>query len=402
VIPRIREVHIRNYRSIERAVVPLSGFTVLVGPNGSGKSNFLDALAFVQECLATSLDAALRRRGSLFQIHHGFAGGGAGVGIRLLIEMGLERVADYGFEIILRDGREIEVAEERCVISEYGQEKHVFHVRRGEFVTTIPGLRAALEADRLALYAASALPEFRQLYDFLSGMRRYSIQPESIRDLREVGAGVALESDGGNAAAVLEQLGEHFPGAYERVRGLLRAVLPDLDLVKGSNVGGRPFLLFKEPSAIPGLYKPLPAGSVSDGTLRMLGLLLAVYQPATTSVLLVEEPEATIHPAAVEVVMSVLLDAAKRSQVIVTTHSPDVLDYGSLPEGAIRVVAKTGQGTAIAPVANSSREAIRNHLYSPGELLRSDELNADVAAAEFLSRKDGLFGAPVHTFGEAG
>lgn len=96
------------------------------------------------------------------------------------------------------------------------------------------------------------------------------------------------------------------------------------------------------------------------------------------------------------------LDAAKRSQVVVTTHSPDVLDYGSLPDGAIRVVAKTARGTAIAPVANSSREAIRQRLYSPGELLRSDELNPDLSAAEALSQAEDLFGEPVHAFGEDG
>ncbi len=132
----------------------------------------------------------------------------------------------------------------------------------------------------------------------------------------------------------------------------------------------------------------------------MLGLLLAIYQAATPTVLLIEEPEATIHPAAVDVVMAALLDATKRSQVLVTTHSPDVLDYGSLPDGAIRVVAKTERGTAIAPVADSSREAIREQLYSPGELLRSDELNPDVAMAALLSQSEQLFGEPVHAFGE--
>lgn len=400
MIPRIREVHIRNYRSIQRAVVPLSGFNVLVGPNGSGKTNFLDALAFVQECLSTSIEAALRTRGGM-QVRYGFhPPESPRVGLRLLVELGAGTIADYAFELAWPKPGYVEVAEERCVISEGGAETHRFEVRAGAFATPIPGLRAAIEPDRLALYAASALEEFRPVYDFLVGMRMYSIQPDWLREFRDPANGVALEPQGGNAAAVLRVLQDRFPDRYQRVCGLLQAVVPEINTVEGATVAARQVLLFVERGRGPDAAMPLFAPDVSDGTLRMLGLLLAAYQPATPSVLLIEEPEATIHPAAVDVVMSVLIDAAKRSQVLVSTHSPDVLDYGSIPDGAIRVVAKTKARTVIAPIANASRDAIRRRLYSPGELLRSDELNPDLSAAESLSREADLFGTPVHTFSE--
>lgn len=403
VIPRIREVHLRNYRSIQQAVVRLSDFTVLVGPNGSGKSNFMDALAFVQECLSTSLQAALRSRGGILHVRYGVREPAVGgVGIRLVMDLTPTTVADYAFELVRRDTGAVDVVEERCSIDEAGRERHGFAVLNGQFEQTVPGLRPALEPDRLALYAASALPEFRPVYNFLSGMQVYAIRPERLRDLRDSDSGFVLESDGGNAPAVFKNLQEHHPDRYQRVRSLLRAVVPGIDLLNVETVSGKQFLLFEQATTPGSAPFPLTSSSISDGTLRMLGLLLAVYQPTTPAVLVIEEPEATIHPAAVDVVMSVLLDAAKRSQVLVTTHSPDVLDHKALPDEAIRVVARTEHGSVIAPLANASRQAIRERLYTPGELLRSDELNPDVPAAESLAGAASLFGEPLHTSHEVG
>jgi predicted ATPase len=402
VIPCVREVHLRNFRSIEHAVVRLADLTVLVGSNGSGKTNFVDALAFVRECLSSSVETALGRRGGFNQLCYGFAAAeDRRVGLRVVVELDEQTVADYAFELVQRNQGEVEVAEERCVISVGGEERHQFDVRGGAFLEPITGLQSAIEPDRLALYAASATRQFRPLYDFLTGIRPYSIDPESLRGLRDVGTGLSLEPDGGNAAAVFAYLRDHYPERFQRVRSVLKSVVPDIELVDGATVGGKQFLLFAERTGSEDVF-PLAASGVSDGTLRMLGLLLAVYQPSTATVLLIEEPEATIHPAAVDAVVAVLLDASKRSQVLLTTHSADLLDYKHIPEGAIRVVSRGGgHGTAVAPLANSSREAIRKRLYSPGELLRADELNPDIAAAESLSRHTPLFGAPVRTVGEA-
>lgn len=402
MIPRIREVHLRNYRSIKRAVVHLSDLTVLVGPNGSGKSNFLDALAFVQECLSTSIEAALRSRGGLQRVRYGYSEGDADpVGLRVVVELSSDAVADYAFELASSGLGLVEVLEERCVISVRGKEPSQFDVRRGAFVVPVPGIRSAIEPDRLALYAASGVEEFRPLYDFLTGLRAYSIQPGKMRELRDPESGLVLDPDGGNAAAVLRNLHEHSTEAYRRIKSVLGSVVPGMTHVEGATVGGKQFLFFAEQRNSGDLPLGLFPTSVSDGTLRMLGLLLAAYQPARPTMLLVEEPEATIHPAAVDALMAVMLDAAKRSQVVLTTHSADLLDYKAVPDGSIRVVTRTGSGTLIAPVANSSREAIRKRLYSPGELLRSDELNPDLVAAESLSSEASLFGAPVRTVGDA-
>jgi AAA15 family ATPase/GTPase len=74
MIPHIKQVRIRNFKSIGQLSVSLEPFTVLVGPNGSGKSNFIDALAFVKDCLADSLESAFRKRGGIGAVRRRSAG----------------------------------------------------------------------------------------------------------------------------------------------------------------------------------------------------------------------------------------------------------------------------------------------------------------------------------------
>ncbi|MEE8525370.1 MAG: AAA family ATPase, partial [Thermoanaerobaculia bacterium] len=118
------------------------------------------------------------------------------------------------------------------------------------------------------------------------------------------------------------------------------------------------------------------------------------------SVLGVEEPEATVHPAVAELVIEVLMDAARERQVLVTTHSPDILDFKALDERQIRSVTMEDGKTLIAPVDDFSRQAIRERLCTPGELLRNGELSGDFEAARAAARNLRLFGQPLEPVDE--
>jgi predicted ATPase len=113
---------------------------------------------------------------------------------------------------------------------------------------------------------------------------------------------------------------------------------------------------------------------MSDGTLRALGLLAAVYQRQTPTLLAIEEPEATIHPGALGVILDVLRHASERTQVIVTTQRPDLLDADWLEDRHIRIVDWQDGETRVMPPDVGSREALRQHLMPAGELLRSNAL----------------------------
>lgn len=107
--------------------------------------------------------------------------------------------------------------------------------------------------------------------------------------------------------------------------------------------------------------------------------------------MVIEEPESTIHPGALGAVLDLLKHATTRMQVIVTTHSPDVLDAPWIEHKHLRMVTWEEGATHIGAVADSSRKALQQHLMGAGELLRSNALEAAPLFTEGEYRQQRLF-----------
>ena len=91
----------------------------------------------------------------------------------------------------------------------------------------------------------------------------------------------------------------------------------------------------------------------------------------------IEEPESALHPAAARVLTEVLIEASERVQVVVTSHSADLLDRDTIPlESILAVIAEDGE-TRLAQLDGTGRTMLRDHLFTAGELLRLDQLTPD-------------------------
>ena len=386
----ITEVQIKNYKSLAQVVVPLNRFTVLVGPNGSGKSNFTDALRFVTDSLNGTISLALKQRGGIRAVRRISSGHPNNFGIRLKINFPDGTLADFSFEIAAAKDGNFLVAAERCDILR-GLEHHVYHVQNGEFTAQVPGIRPKIEPDRLALTILSAAEEFRPVFDFLSRMRFYSIVPDRVREIQDPDAGGVLRRDGSNAAAVLRELSRKAPENYDKVCRLLSRIVPGVSSVEYHPLGQKETLKFRQDvgATSPWTFDAL---NMSDGTLRVLGILLAIYQPSESALIGVEEPESTIHPAAMDVLVQILKDGQHRAQILVTTHSPDVLDNKQIWDDNIRVVENLRGKTIVSTVGRVPRDSIVQRLYSAGELMRVGELDPDREQAEALGEQLDHFG----------
>lgn len=387
---QITSVFVRNFKSLSEAAVDLPMFCVLVGPNGVGKSNFIDALAFVKDSLAESMDLAFKKRGGLDAVRRRSGGHPTHLGIRLIMTMPDQGTAFYAFEVAAKASGRFEISREKCSVRPLLDQPQSFEVQSGVFKTEIPGIRPAISSDRLALFAASSVEPYRYVFDFLTSIETYSIVPDLMRNPQPPDAGDSLRRDGSNAAAVLKRIKDTNPDTYERICSLLEKTVEGLVGVDYRAIAGQDTLEFRQDVGQKAPWR-FPASNVSDGTLRMLGLLLAVYQVDRPALIAIEEPEATVHPGATEIITQVLVDAAEERQVVITTHSADLLDFKYIPDSALRVVAKNRNATMIGPMDEHGRQAVKEQLFTPGELLRNREIDVDTKAAERAAEQTSLF-----------
>ncbi len=377
----IRRIQLRHYRSIGSCDVSLGGLTLLVGPNGSGKSNFVDSLRFISQSLNENLDNALRERGGVTEVRRRSTGHPTHFGVRVEFEApGFS--GSYGFQIAAVKGGDYRVSHESCRIHPlaFGAGNLHVEIRDGTVTSSSVGLLPRVSADRLFLVALSSLAEFRPVYDGLSGINVYNLNPDAMRRPQQPSPGELLSRDGSNVASVLERLRRSNPDTQSRIEEYLRNIVPGVESVSRVAIGNWETIEFRQ--AVEGAAAPwtFQASSMSDGTLRALGVLVALFSSSQSpaSPVGIEEPESALHPAAAGLLLDALRDASETRQVIATSHSPDLLDSPSIgPDEVLAVRADLGT-TTVAPLDHASKSALRDHLYTAGELLRVDQLQPDL------------------------
>ena len=381
----VTRVVLRNYKSIPVCDVQLQPLTFLVGPNGAGKSNFLDALRFVADALRSSLDHALRDRGGINDVRRRSGGHPNHFGIRLDFTLPKGATGHYAFRIIARERGGYEVQSEECVIQDaqlFAPQKY-FRVVNGKVTSASVDVAPVAACNRLYLVNASGLPEFQPVYEAFSRMGFYNFNLDKIRDLQIPETGDMLMPDGSNLTSVLARFSRP---AKQHVEEYLAKIAPGIHGVRVKELGHRETLEFRQSMAGAKYPWRFLANSMSDGTLRALGILVALFQgnrdaQHRTMLVGIEKPEVAFHPAALGVLLNALRDAAQKTQIILTSHSPDLLDNKDLDAESILAVEARDGNTAIAQVDKTGKSVLRDRLSTTGELLRRNQLRPDAVPA---------------------
>jgi len=161
----------------------------------------------------------------------------------------------------------------------------------------------------------------------------------------------------------------------------LSAVVPDVERFEVVRYGEYETIHFWLGSSGPDKKRDFDAASMSDGTLRVLAVLTAAFQNVLRydppSVVGIEEPESALHPAAMGALVAALDEATLRTQILLTTHSPDLLDAAEIKPANVRVVEMIDGQTVIGSVDEASVSIVRDRLSKLGGLERERQLQPD-------------------------
>lgn len=376
VPPLVTRVVLQNFKSVAACDVTLGPLTFLVGPNGSGKSNFVDALRFVSDALNSTLDHAVRDRGGVAEVRRRSGGHPTHFGVRLEFTLPSGGHGIYAFRIAARTRGKFAVQREECRVQDalLGTEES-FVVDEG-VVRSSTELAPAPSLDRLYLVAASGLDVFRPVFDMLSSMAFYNLNPDVIRDLQAPDSGAALARDGSNLASVLGRIATDDSKAKARIEEYLATIVPGVMGVDRKVLGPRETIEFRQRVAgAPHPWK-FSALNMSDGTLRATGVLVALLQPGVC-LTAIEEPESALHPAAAGALYDALIEASTSRQVIVTSHSPDLLDSPAIDTDTLLAVESRDNVTEVGRLGDADRAVLSKRLYTAGELLRLGQLSPE-------------------------
>ena len=200
----------------------------------------------------------------------------------------------------------------------------------------------------------------------LSKIHSYHIFPNSLRNPKKMADSHPLTEDAENLPSVLQGMIQKKNRFLRDLKHALNYAVPGITDIRVSRAGSFQVVELKHDDGRNGRGTWFDLSYESDGTIRLLAMLTALFQEPSLPLIGVEEPELAIHPGAMAVLAENMVEASLRGQVVVATHSPDLIDR--MPVESIRAVSAESGSTKVGRIASHQIKSVRQGLFSAGEI----------------------------------
>jgi predicted ATPase len=380
----LKTVRLRNFKSFQEAQISLGLRNVLVGANMSGKSNFLEVFRFLRRVTYPEPGT--------WGVSNAFPGGFQEFtwkgGKSNLIEIALEgtssessslEASDWKYELAVHGDERgsIRVQDEKLELITKGV-SHPLIARIGGARTAVnadgKGISSTIDDSRAAIESDLGNWDGAFLRNMISSWRFYRLTPHLMRTLNPAAAPPFLNEFGDNLSAWLMHLQTRYSAAFARIQQAAADVLPGfVDLFTSPTRQATVSMGSKERY----LNRPVSLWEMSDGELTFVAMLSLIFSPPELGGTLycIEEPENHLHPRLIETLVELLKQTQTKTQAIVTTHSPNLIDRLSLDE--LLVFEKHSGATNVTYPRDKThlRDLLHNEESGLGDLYYSGALS---------------------------
>lgn len=352
---RLTSVHAQNFKSFKNLDIQLDNLNVVVGVNASGKSNFINVFAFLRDLVESGLENAISIQGGPQYLRNVNCNADANVTIELSaesepddrivtiapdhIERRMIRCV-YRFSLAFDEGRstitEDELTAEWHAVDD-ASNSNTFTVRRtqnqdyglvgpqdpvGTFFLGFLRVPKGGETEHPTLLIEHEIPRSMLPLNGLRTIAMYDIESKEPKTAVLFGGKSDLEPDAHNLAIVLRRILSD-PETRRKFLNLVADVLPFAEKLETESFSDNS-LFFKMQERYSSF--PIPATFLSDGTVDIISLIAILYFDRRRFAV-IEEPERNLHPSLISKLVELLNDASRTKQIVVTTHSPEIVRY---------------------------------------------------------------------------
>lgn len=397
----IKRISVVNFKSFKELDIELGNFNVLIGANASGKSNFVQIFKFLKDVLNFGLDNAVSMQGGVEYFRNITLGDSENFSLEVVCDEEFEfppveflgfkfpaieakkstgmKIYNTTYKLALnfpKKGKGFEIVKDSVklkgrplVLGGEGEkiegEIVIFSTNEGikisgSLFTPEGTLRSIEEIISLKLPPNLLLPQIFFLFvptliEIFTKISIYDFDPKLPKKATPITGKSELEEDGSNLSLILKNIIEN-QDDRRKLFNLVKDLLPfisNLDVEKFADKS----LLFKLQEIYYNSHY-LPASLISDGTINITALIVALYFEKKR-LIIIEEPERNIHPHLISKVVNMMKDASRNKQIIVTTHNPEIVKYAGLENLLLVSRDKNGFSTIIRP---AEKEEIKTFL----------------------------------------